>query len=49
MDLERLQKSSVGQLTKISGYDARFNEDYRTSAFLPDPLPEQLTLPGATH
>jgi Fic family protein len=49
MDLERLQKSSVGQLTKISGYDARFNEDYRTWAFLPDPLPDQLTLPGATH
>jgi hypothetical protein len=49
VDSELLRDSPVGQLVEISGYDARFDEDYRTWAFLPDPLPDQLILPGITH
>jgi Fic family protein len=49
MDTEHLRHSPVGQLVEIGGYDARFNEEYKTWAFLPEPLPGQLDLPGSTH
>jgi Fic family protein len=36
-------------LIEISGFDPRFREGYRTQAYLPDPLPDQVTLTSATH
>jgi Fic family protein len=36
-------------LIEINGFDPRFQEDYRTSAYLPEPLPDQFTLASATH
>ena len=44
MDIDRLSKSPVGSLIEISGFDSRFNEDYRTQSFLPDSLPDALVL-----
>jgi len=49
VDLARLSKSPIGQLVDISGFDGRFNEEYKTQAYLPDPLPQQLTLGGSTY
>lgn len=49
MDVDRLAKSPIGQLIEITGTDTRFQEDYRVKAFLPDPLPEAVTLASATH
>ena len=31
----------------ISGYDARFGEDYEAEAFVPRNLPDSIDLPGA--
>jgi Fic family protein len=49
MDVDRLAKSPIGQLIEITGTDTRFQEDYRVKAYLPDPLPEAVTLASATH
>lgn len=49
MDIAQLANSPVGRLVEVSGYDGRFDEDYRTWAFLPDPLPERLDLPASAH
>src|SRR5215468_7148207 len=36
-------------MIEISGFDPRFHESYRTPAYLPDPLPDRVTLTSATH
>ena len=42
-----LATSPVGSLVPISGYDARFGEDYHADAFVPTDLPDCVDLPGA--
>jgi Fic family protein len=49
MDRSRLAHSPVGRLIEITGTDPRFQEDYRTQAYLPDPLPAVVTLTPKTH
>lgn len=49
MDVEKMQNSPVGQLVSISGQDPRFNEQYEYFAYVPDPLPRELTLDAATY
>jgi Fic family protein len=41
--------SPVGRLVRISGWDARYNEAYECSAFLPEPLPTRLDLAQETY
>ena len=41
-----LRNSPIGSLVAISGYDARFGEDYEAGAFVPDDLPDRVDLPG---
>lgn len=40
-----LSSSPVGEVTKISGHDPRFGEDYEVEAFLPHDLPDTVDLP----
>jgi Fic family protein len=49
MDLDRLRASPIGHLVPIAGYDSRFDENYDYFAYLPDPLPAELTLDAATY
>jgi Fic family protein len=49
VDVARLSTSPIGRLIEIQGFDPRFNEDYRTSAYLPEPLPSHVALTSATH
>jgi len=49
VDGGRLSKSPIGRLTEIKGFDPRFQELYATSAYLPEPLSEDITLTSATH
>jgi len=39
-----LSNSPIGSVTKISGHDPRFGEDYEVEAFLPHDLPETVDL-----
>jgi hypothetical protein len=43
-----LASSPIGQVTRISGHDPRFREDYEVEAYLPDDLPDAIELPGST-
>jgi Fic family protein len=43
-----LAGSPIGQVTTITGYDPRFRESYEVKAFLPDDLPDKVTLPSST-
>ena len=47
MDIETLGNSPVGQLVPIQGRDARHG-DFAYFAYLPEPLPDDLTLQSAT-
>ena len=47
MDMERLAQSPVGQLVPVKGRDSRHG-DFAYFAFLPDPLPEDVTLQSET-
>lgn len=49
MDLDRLRDSPIGRLVPIAGYDSRFNEHYDYFAYVPDPLPAELTLKATTY
>lgn len=44
MDLDALRASPVGRLVRIAGTDQRTLRDYDHYAFVPDPLPERVTL-----
>jgi Fic family protein len=44
---DALRNTPVGDLVPISGYDARFGEDYEAEAFVPRVLPDGIDLPGA--
>lgn len=44
MLVERFRDSPVGALVPINGYDPRFGEDYEHWAFVPHPLPDEVTL-----
>lgn len=48
MLVERFEKSPVGVVVPISGFDPRFGEDYEHWAFVPHPLPEEITLSPRT-
>lgn len=41
-----LQRSPIGDLVPITGFDPRFNESYAVPAFMPHPLPSRIDLPG---
>jgi Fic family protein len=47
LDLDRLNQSPIGRLVPIRGSDARHG-DFAYFAYLPDPLPEDVTLASAT-
>jgi Fic family protein len=49
VDVTRLSRSPIGRLIEIRGFDPRFNEDYETTAYLPEPLPEHVVLASSTH
>jgi Fic family protein len=49
MDTQLLENSPVGNLVRVTGFDLRFNEDYQVMSFLPEPLPCEVSLRGATH
>ncbi|HWJ98430.1 MAG TPA: Fic/DOC family N-terminal domain-containing protein [Acidimicrobiales bacterium] len=44
--MSSLQGSPVGSVVPIAGFDARFDEEYRTAAFVPADLPDRIDLPG---
>lgn len=46
--VERFNKSPVGVLVPISGFDPRFGENYEHWAFVPHPLVEEVTLSPRT-
>lgn len=46
--IERLKNSPIGMLVPISGFDPRFAEEYEHWAFVPHPLPEEVTLSPRT-
>src|SRR5690606_39080567 len=48
MDVTRFQNSPIGRLVRISGYDARFNEEYDHYAHVADPLPDDIVLANET-
>ena len=45
---KRLERSPVGRLVHISGFDARFGEEFEAKAFVPRDLPNRLTLADST-
>ncbi len=47
MDLGTLGKSPIGRLVPVSGHDARWG-DFSYFAYVPNPLPDSLTLKDAT-
>ncbi len=49
MDASRLSKSPIGRMIEISGFDKRFGEEFRIEAFMPSPLPQDLSLTGSTY
>jgi hypothetical protein len=49
MDDDAFRSSPVGSLVRITGWDARYNENYDCSAFIPDPLPTKLHLAQETY
>jgi Fic family protein len=42
-----LASSPIGTVVPISGYDARFSEDYEAKAFMPADLPDRVDLSGS--
>jgi Fic family protein len=45
--MSSLRDSPIGSIVAISGYDARFGEDYEAEAFVPADLPDRVDLPGS--
>jgi Fic family protein len=48
MDLDTLRRSPIGRLVPISGLDGRTGAAYEHVAYLPDPLPHEVTLSPRT-
>lgn len=48
MEIDRFEQSPLGTLVPISGFDPRFNEDYDHWAFVPTPLPDEISLRTST-
>lgn len=48
MDVERLSRSPIGSLSPIHGIDPISGKDFDHFAFVPDPLPREVTLLSAT-
>lgn len=46
--MKSLHNSPIGRVTPISGHDGRFGEDYHADAFVPDDLPDRVSLSSAT-
>lgn len=49
VEVNKLRNSPIGQLVPISGYDHRFGEQHDYFAYVPDPLPAELSLGAATY
>jgi Fic family protein len=48
MDIDAIKNSPVGRLVRISGFDPRTSREYEHWAFVPEPLPEVVSLAPAT-
>ena len=48
MDVDLLRESPIGQVVPISGLDQRTGESYQHWAYMPDPLPETVSLATPT-
>lgn len=48
MDAEAFRRSSMGALQQISGFDNSLDREYRHVAFVPHPLPAEVTLAART-
>lgn len=48
MNLKAISNSPIGELVPIAGFDKRTGENYEHSAFLPEPLPDMVSLSPAT-
>lgn len=46
--MRSLRDSPIGRVVPISGHDGRFGEDYQAEAFVPEDLPDRVTLPSTT-
>jgi Fic family protein len=46
--MRSLRGSPIGRVVPIWGHDGRFGEDYEAEAFVPDDLPDKVTLPSTT-
>jgi Fic family protein len=49
MDVERFRNSPVGRVVPIQGHDAYLERDYRHYAFVPSPLPTDVSLSQRTY
>jgi Fic family protein len=48
VDVDRIRQSPIGQVVPIAGFDQRTGEEYQHWAYIPDPLPDVVTLSSAT-
>lgn len=48
MQIDQFAKEAPGRLIAVRGHDGRLGEDYDTFAFMPDPLPTDLSLQSTT-
>jgi Fic family protein len=48
VDVEVIRSSPIGQVVPIAGFDQRTGEEYSHWAYLPDPLPDTMSLSSAT-
>lgn len=49
MDLQRIASSPIGELVPITGRDSFRKEDYQHQAFVPHPLPAEVSLKQGTY
>lgn len=49
MEVEAFESSPTGRLVPVSGHDAYLRRDYKHWAFVPAPLPHDISLTMATH
>lgn len=48
MDVQLIRRSPIGDVVPISGFDQRTGDEYNHWAYIPDPLPDTVTLGAAT-
>lgn len=48
MDIKAIEKSPIGRLVPIAGFDQRTGSEFSHKAFLPEPLPSEVSLSGKT-